>query len=108
MSTLQKLEIHNQLDDHDIPTGGYVKGIGISINWQNGPIGRDGDKKVQNGAFVEDVLEACLNRLKYYQDTKFNCPENVLAISGIEEAIQWLKKRTEDREHRLVEGTHDV
>jgi len=57
---------------------------------------------------VEDVLEACLSRLKYYQGTKFNCPENVLAVSGIEEAVKWLRQRTEDREKRLVEGTHQI
>ncbi|HTC19523.1 MAG TPA: hypothetical protein VK859_01650 [bacterium] len=108
MSQLQKLEFQNKLDANDIPTGGYVRGIGISITWQDGPIGRDGEKKIQNGAFVEDVLEACLSRLKYYQGTKFNCPENVLAVSGIEEAVKWLRQRTEDREKRLVEGTHQI
>ena len=106
MSVLQKLEIQNKLDEHGIPTGGFVRGIGISISWQEGPLGRDGERKEQTGAYVEDVLTACLDRLKYYQNTRFSCPENVLAVSGLEDAIKWLKKRTEDREKRLVEGTH--
>lgn len=108
MPPLQKLDIQNRLDDEGIPTGGFVRGIGIAIAWQDGPLGRDGDRKVQTGAYVEDVLEACLNRLKYYQSSKFNCPENVLAISELEDALKWLRRRTEDREKRLVEGTHKI
>jgi len=108
MSPLQKLEFENKLDEHGIPTGGSVKGIGIAISWQEGAIGRDAAKVEQTGATVEDVLAACLERLKYYQNTKFSCPENVLAISDIEGAIKWLQRRTEDREKRLVEGTHNI
>ena len=108
MSNLQKLEIQNKLDDNGIPTGGFVRGIGIAIAWQDGPVGRDSERKEQTGAYVEDVLEACLIRLKYYQNTKFNCPENVLAISDLEGALKWLQRRTEDREKRLVEGTHGI
>jgi hypothetical protein len=108
MSTLQKLEIENKLGGDGIPTGGFVRGIGIAITWQDGPLGRDAERKEQNGALVEDVLGACLDRLKYYQSSKFNCPENVLAISQIETALKWLQKRTEDRVKRLVEGTHHI
>jgi hypothetical protein len=108
MAELQKLEIQNKLDESGIPTGGFVRGIGIAIAWQDGALGRNAERKIQNGAFVEDVLQACLNRLKHYQETKFSCPENVLAASGIEEALKWLQKRTEDREKRLVEGTYET
>ncbi len=108
MPELQKLDIQNKLDAQGIPTGGFVRGIGIDISWQEGPLGRDGERKEQTGAYVEDVLTACLNRLKYYQNTKFSCPENVLAVSELEDAIKWLRKRTEDREKRLVEGTHRI
>jgi hypothetical protein len=106
MIPLQKLEIQNKLDEHGNPTGGFVRGIGIAIAWQEGPLGRDAERQPQTGAYVEDVLVACLDRLKYYQNTKFNCPENVMAVSQLEEAIKWLRKRTEEREKRLVEGTH--
>ena len=106
MPQLQKLETQNKLDEHGIPTGGFVRGIGIAISWQEGPLGRDGDRKEQTGAYVEDVLVACLDRLKYYQNTKLSCPENVLAVSELEDAIKWLRIRTLDREKRLVEGTH--
>ena len=107
MIPLQKLVIQNKLDEKGIPTGGSVRGLGIAIAWQDGALGRDGDRKAQTGAYVEDVLGACLDRLKYYQGTRFSCPENVLAISLIEGSLEWLRKRTEDREKRLVEGTHN-
>jgi hypothetical protein len=108
MSTLQKLEIQNTLDEKGIPSGGFVRGIGISITWQDSPLGRGADRKEQTGASLEDVLEACLSRLKYYQGTKFNCPENVMALSDLEGALKWIRKRTEGREKRLVEGTHGI
>ena len=105
MSQLQKLEIQNNVDDNGVPAGGFIRGIGISISWQEGLLGKEGDRKEQTGAFVLDVLEACHTRLKFYQGTKFSCPENVLALNGIEEAIKWLQTRSEDREKRMVDGT---
>jgi hypothetical protein len=108
MASPQKLDIQNKLDEKGIPTGGFVRGIGIAISWQDGPLVMDGERKEQNGAYVEDVLGACLDRLKYYQNTKFSCPENVLAVSELEGALKWLQRRTEDREKRRVEGIHDV
>jgi len=107
MVQVQKMIMLNKVDENAVPTGGSVRGIGIAIDWQTGPLGKDAARKEQNGAFVEDVLVACLDRLKYYQNSKFNCPEYVLSISGLEEAIKWLGKRTEDREKRLVEGTNE-
>lgn len=88
------------------PAGGTTSGTGISISWQNGPLGRGPDRKAPNGAFVEDVLDAALGRLKFYQTTKFACRENALAITKIEEAMHWCAHRTADREKREVEGTH--
>ena len=107
MTKLQKLEIHEKLDESGIPAGGTVRGIGISITWQDGASGRGGDRVVQNGALVEDVLGACLSRVKFHQTSKMSCPENVLVISAIEQAIQLLQNRTDDREKRLVEGTNE-
>lgn len=108
MAHLQTLQFQNKFDENGVPTGGMVKGIGIAISWQDGPLGRPEARKEQNGALVEDLLEACLGRLKQYQETKYSCPENVLAIGAIEEALKWLGKRTEDREKRLVEGTFEA
>jgi hypothetical protein len=108
MAALQKLQVQNKFDENGVPTGGTVLGVGISITWQDGALGRPEARKEQNGALVEDVLEACLGRLRQFQETRFSCPENVLAASAIEEALKWLQKRTEDREKRLVEGTFET
>lgn len=95
-------------DENGNPAGGKTTGVGIEINWQNGPLGRDGDRKEPNGAFVEGVIQAALGRLEYYQKSKFNCRENALAITKLEEALHWLQSRTAKREERNVEGTHSI
>lgn len=91
------------------PAGGYVRGTGLSIDWQNGPLGRGFDRHEPNGAFVETVIEAARQRIEYYQtgcNGKFACRENALAITKLEEALHWLNHRTAAREARGVEGTH--
>jgi hypothetical protein len=108
MATPQNLVMKEKFDENGVPTGGSVRGMGIAIDWQDGPQGRAELKEAQNGAFVEDVLAACLYRLKQFQATRFSCPENVLAASSIEDAIGWLLKRNEDREKRMVDGTHEA
>ena len=45
-----------------------------------------------NGAFLTDVLNACLVRLKYNQDM-LSCSENVAAIECITNAITYLNRR---------------
>jgi hypothetical protein len=90
------------------PAGGKTTGKGIEIHWQNGPLGRGEDRQEPNGAFVEGVIEAAIGRLKYYQASKFNCRENAIALTHLETAQLWLQKRTEDREAREVEGTHEA
>ncbi len=76
----------------------------IDINWQNGIIDDNG----QNGAFVEDVLEAVRQRLQFFNSTKFRCRENSLAITKIEEALQWLDWRTRQRLLQEVENTYET
>lgn len=99
-------EVKNCLDANDNPTGGFVKGVGIDINWQDGPLGRDEDRKAPNGAFVEDVIVAAIQRIQFFNDGKYRCRENSLAITHLEEALHWLEARTKEREKRAVEGTH--
>ena len=99
----------NTTDNNGNPTGGNVFGVGLSISWQNGPLGRDADRQAPNGAFVETVIEAARQRIEFYQtanNKKFACRENAIAITKLEEALLWLNKRTQDREARQVEGTH--
>ena len=104
------------VDSDGHPTGGNtslraVSGDGpdplgyeaLSIHWQDGTIGPDG----QNGAFVEDVLEAARQRLQFFNGTEFRCRENSIAITKIEEALQWLDWRTRQRLLQDVENTYD-
>ena len=104
----QKIQSQHYFDDNGNPAGGITSGVGISITWQNGPLGRGGDRIEPNGAFVEGVIAAALDRLQYYQSSKFKCRENALAITKLEEALHWCQHRTADREARDVEGTHTV
>jgi hypothetical protein len=49
-----------------------------------------------------------IDRLNGFQSTDFKCRENAIAITKLEEALMWLRKRTQDREIRGVEGSHIV
>jgi hypothetical protein len=89
-------ERHDSTAD-GMPAGGETKGIGLDIRWQNGPLGRGEGRVKPNGAF---------GRLNYYQNTRFKCRENALAITKLEEALHWLQARTNRREAENVEGTH--
>ena len=88
------------------PAGGRTIGLGIDINWQDGPLRVNGVSREPNGAFVEGIIEAALDRLYFYQSSKFRCRENALAITHLEEALHWCHHRTAGREERGVEGTH--
>lgn len=56
------------------------------------------------------VSETLLNVVKLYLESvnkgDFYCGENVVAITRIEEAIMWIKKRKDNRESRGVLGTY--
>ena len=103
-------EIHetHTTDVDGNPAGGLTTGIGIQIDWQDGPLGRGEDRKLPNGAFVEGVIQAAIGRLKFYQASQFKCEENEEAIGYLEAALSALDRRTADREDREVEGTHEV
>lgn len=103
---LEDYKCGNQQDENGNPTGGSVRGTGLSIDWQDGPLGRGEDRKEPNGAFVETVIDAARQRIQFYQDSKFKCRENAIALTKLEEALLWLNKRTADRDKRQVEGTH--
>ena len=93
-------------DDDDNPAGGTVVGLGFTIVWQNGPLGRGTERLQPNGAFVEDIIAAVISRINYYQDSKFACEENADALIALEQAATRLSDRTVSREARNVEGTH--
>lgn len=120
-----KVTYHNWTDRNGNPAGGVAFGNGFTISWQNGPLGRhhpncipgnaDGDRgtcvngcmrKDPNGAFVEDVLVAVIERLKFYQNGRFACQHNEEALGCLGKALDLLNERTRDRSERGVEGTH--
>src|SRR3990167_8832956 len=105
---LQEIVGKHEVDENGMPAGGRTTGTGIGIEWQNGPLGRGLNRKQPNGAFVEGVIAAAVDRLEWYQNSKFKCRENALAITKLQEALHWCQHRTADREVLSVEGTHEV
>lgn len=105
---LGTFQAENILDSEGKPAGGYVEGVGLRIDWQNGPLGRGEERLEPNGAFVETVIAAAIQRIEFYQSGEFKCRENAIAITKLEEALLWLNYRTQKREQRGVEGTHTV
>ena len=108
---LDKFEAFNNVDEDGNPTGGFAAGTGFHIEWQNGPLGRGEERKEPNGAFVETVIAAAQQRIEFYQKAaggKFACTENAEAIGYLTSALYWLNLRTQKREARGVEGTHEA
>lgn len=98
------------LDDNGNPAGGVSTGRGFTISWQNGPLGKIGtpERHEPNGAFVEDVIQAVIGRIAFYQQSRFACEENADALRALCDAARALNMRTKDREQRVVEGTHSL
>jgi hypothetical protein len=88
------------------PTGGFSKARGVDIRWQDGPLGNGANRVEPNGAFVEEVIQIAIDRLSFFNESKFRSRENSLAITKLEEAIHWLNHRTARRERAGIEGTH--
>ena len=82
--------------------GGISTGIGYTIAWQRGPL-TDGGR---NGAFIIEVLESCLAKIKDYQTGKFACEENDAAITHLEQALEPLRSRRDRRQSAGTFGTH--
>ena len=75
-----------------------------TVNFQDGAILESGI----NGCHNEDLIAIVIHRLQGFQDGKFKCRENAIAITKLEEALQWLNYRTTSRQKRGVEGTHKI
>jgi hypothetical protein len=139
---LQKLIVRNVVDEKLNPAGGSVRGVGIKIDWQDGPL-RDPDAtpaeglpaarggceesekdEVQrhfrirngmpapeapfhNGAFIEGVITAAIDRLEFQQASRFKCQENADAIDLLKKAVGRLMDRTNRRIALGIEGTHE-
>ena len=104
---MQSIEVENHTDNAGNPAGGKVRGVGLSIDWQNGPLGRDQARTEPNGAFVETVILAARRRIEYYQRSRFACDENAQAIEHLNAALDVLQQRTARREAAGVEGTNE-
>ena len=92
------------LSDEGNPMGGTTYGNGFAIGWQNGPLGRGESRRKPNGAFVEDIIAAAIDRIEFYESTKFACPANDAARVHLIKALGILNERTREREERGVEG----
>lgn len=103
----QDFSASNQLDADGKPAGGFVSGKGLSITWQDGPLGRGAERLEPNGAFVETVIAAAEQRLQWYNASGFACDENTEAIGHLHLALAVLNSRTARREAAGVEGTHE-
>lgn len=71
----------------------------IAFTLQNGPVKEVGI----NGCQVDTVIETAKLILEGL-NKNFPCRENSIAITKLDEAVMWLKKRKADREKRGVEG----
>lgn len=115
------------------PDGGVTQGPGFVISWQRGPLVGDDVtaeecvhghepldlhsvrttphaglpcRRAQNGAFVEEVIEAAIDRITHYEmDTPFGCDENRQAIEHLNAALTTLRSRTQRRRTEGLEGT---
>lgn len=88
---------HFQVTDID---GGLL----AQVDFQEGPIKEAG----VNGVCGEDLIAMVISRLEHFNMTEYKCRENSMAITKLEEALLWLRKRTMARENRGVEGTHKI
>lgn len=57
----------------------------------------------EEGTTNEDLIEVLIDRLNFLNN-KFPCKENGVALHHLQQAVQALNDRTEDRQRRGVEG----
>lgn len=75
-----------------------------SVHFQEGAIKDVGI----NGVCNEDLIAMVICRLEHFQKSEFSSRDNAMAITKLEEAMLWLRKRTIGRENRGVEGIYKV
>lgn len=95
MATVNSNWTDEATGNHD---GGVSYGPGYCLSWQRGPL----NEADRNGAGLIEVLDACRHQLEYFQNGKFSCEENRLALEKLDEAIAHLESR---RDRRTAEGT---
>lgn len=63
-------------------------------------------KTIQEGTTNEALLQVLIDRIRFLNE-KMSSPYNIVALTFLEEALEALFRRTEDRVKRGVEGTHN-
>lgn len=96
-------EIDNAADKEEAATPSDFIESFIKIKFQEGVIGEKGI----NGAQIEDVIDVLVERLAEFQNGDFSCRENALAITHLQEAQNWLYRRTMERRKQGVEGKNE-
>lgn len=66
--------------------GGWVKGTGLTINWQENSSGK-------NGCTVEEVIGAVLQRIHFYEQGPMKCIENKIAFLYLKDCLDELEKK---------------
>lgn len=82
------------------PAAGDQIGEAQTVRFQNGGIAEVGANGVQH----EDLLAIIIDRMRSFQEGPYSCRDNAIALTHMEEALLWLKKRTAERLVRGVEG----
>jgi hypothetical protein len=72
---------------------------GGSLTFQNGAM-----ELGRNGATTEEVLDALIEHINFFQRGKYACRENALIITKLEEAKHWALHRKQLREPQNVKG----
>ena len=85
-------------NDYIITERDNDRNVLTEIAFQNGPITEN-----VNGCQLEDLLVVCRHRLHSFQNGKFPCEENAVAIDHLTKAIEALDSRTADRIKRGVQ-----
>lgn len=96
---------HSKIAPHyfEVRASNNPHGLAIeNIQFQDGPLNGAHTDGVHN----EDLLLMVRARLLAFQDSEFNCRENAIAITKIEEALNVLCLRTQERRQRGIEGTN--
>lgn len=100
-----KYEIYRSIEKADTGVGVFPAPVPLGVvNFQNGPIKEAG----VNGVMNEDLIAIVIDRMQGFQSGNYACRENAIALTKLEEALMWLRKRTQDREDRGVEGTSTI
>lgn len=95
----------HHVDANGNPAGGYAHGVGLCVNFQDGPRGTPGGElKPANGAFVEDLMVAAIDRLEFFQGSQFRHDKNQEAIGHLYAALTALQDRATARAARGVLG----